>query len=408
MSRILDKVRVLDFGQFIAGPYCGALLAGYGADVVRIERPEGNSDRFLVPLDGAASSGGALFQQVNQNKRSLSLDIRAPAAADVIRDMIESADVVIANFPDRALKAMGLDYASLASIKPDIILCSCNAYGGEGDQANLLGFDGIGQAISGAMAMSGDAGQPRKSFVHFVDYATACLSAFGVVVALMNRASTGEGEHVRLSLLHTALTMMNTTLIEEAVTGVGRTGTGNRAQLAGPADTFATSDGFLLVQVVGGAMFRRLARLLGREEWLDDPRFATDEARGAHGDILSAVMAEWCADKTTEACARALAEVGLPSAPVLAPADVLDHPLVRNGQFFPSESGVGGPPPTAGMPIARPPVSFRTVRPAPGKPAPAIGQHSREILTELGYDDCRIKDLIDAGVVYDRPGAETA
>ena len=290
MQGILDGVRVLDFGHFIAGPYCGALLADFGADVIRVERPQGNNDRFLMPCGEDHHDNGALYLQVNRNKRSLALDPFSPAARPVLEDLIRSADVVIANLPEPTLKSAGLDYASLTAVKPDIILCTCSAYGHNGPDAAKTGFDGIGQAMSGAMEMTGEDGSPRKSYAHFVDFSTASLSAFGIVLALMDRTRTGKGQQVRMSLLHTALAVMNGTLIEHAATGIARRGTGNRAQLTGPADCMKTKNGHILVQAIGSSMFRRWAKLVGKPEWIEDKRFADDQLRGDNGAVLSEAM----------------------------------------------------------------------------------------------------------------------
>ncbi len=396
MKPILDGVRVLDFGHFIAGPFCGALLADFGADVIRVERPQGANDRFLVPLSEPPNVGGALYQQVNRNKRSLALDTNRPEGIAVATDLIRQADVVIANFPDRVLRALKLDYATLSAIKPDIILCTCNAYGGVDSLSDKPGFDGIGQALSGAMEMTGDPTGPRKAYAHYVDFSTAALSAFGVALSLMKRTQTGKGDHVRTSLLHTALSIMNSTLIEASVTGVDRRGTGNRAQLAGPADCFATRDGHILVQVVGGSMFRRIADVVGHPEWLTDRRFTTDETRGENGAVLSGAVADWCRTRTTQECIAALEAAGLPAAPVVSPIDVMADPAVAGRGFFSDVSvpGVAKPVPVAGSPVA-----LASAGASEPTVAPALGAHSREVLQGIGYGASAIQGLIDRGVV---------
>ena len=174
MAGVLEGVRVLDFGRYIAGPYCACLLGDMGADVIRVEKTHGSEDRWVAPI--AEGGEGGLFMQVNRNKRGLTLNPMKPEGRDVVRRLAATADVVVANLPDPALTAMGLDYTSLAAVKPDIILTSVSAFGAGGPSSEKVGFDGIGQAMSGAMYLSGRPGEPTKSYVPYVDFTTA-LSA---------------------------------------------------------------------------------------------------------------------------------------------------------------------------------------------------------------------------------------
>ena len=281
--RPLEGIRVVDFGQFIAGPLAAALLGDFGADVIRVERPEGGADRFVQPI-GAHMPGGAVYLQINRNKRSLALDSFDARAREIVDRLIMHADVVVANAPDATRDAMGLSYERVSALNPRLILATCTAFGSGGALANAPGFDGIGQAMSGAMHMSGKDGEPRKAYAHYVDHLSAALSAFGVMMALRERERTGRGQHVETSLLRSALLTMAANLTEEDVLQIGRHGIGNRAHLAGPADVFRTRDGHVLVQVIGDSMFGRCARLMQRVDWLDDPRFVSDETRCARRD----------------------------------------------------------------------------------------------------------------------------
>ncbi len=191
----LAGIRVIDFGRFIAGPYCGMLLADMGADVIRVDRRQGSEDRYTGPVT-EQGEGGA-FLSLNRNKRSLTLDTSKPESAEVIRRLVKSADVVVANLPIAVMTKMGLDYASLHGLKPGIILARISTFGPDGPYANRSGFDTIAQAMSGAMSLTGfPDGPPVRSLVPFADYGTALHTAFGVVVALYHRAKTGEGQIV--------------------------------------------------------------------------------------------------------------------------------------------------------------------------------------------------------------------
>lgn len=358
----LAGLKVLDFGQFVAGPLCALMLAELGAEVTRIERPGGGPDRYVQPV--GAEAGGAVYLQLNRGKRSRVLDPFDPRDAEAIDALLTAADVVVANYPDRTLAAMRLDWPRLEALNPRLILASTSAFGA-GPQAGLPGFDGIGQAMSGAMHLTGADGEPRKAYVHWVDHLTAALSAFGVMAALASRATTGRGQRVETSLLGSALFAMAGTLIEERALGLDRPGIGNRAQLAGPADVFAAEDGHVLLQVIGEGPFKRAARLFGRPDWLDDPRFSDDAGRGRHGADLSAVVADWCAGRSVAACLAAFAEAGLAAAPVLSPRAALTHPAVAAAGLF-----TGGPHPALRLPIA-----LGAVPPADLHPAPVLGAH---------------------------------
>ena len=213
MTQVLKGIRVLDFGRYIAGPYCGTLLGDMGAEVIRIEKVDGSEDRFLSPISDKGDGG--LFMQLARNKKCLTLNPMKPEGREIVKKLVKTADVVIANLPPDTLQAMGLDYDSLKATKPDIILTTVSAFGRGGPYANRVGFDGLGQAMSGAMYMSGTPDQPVKAYPPYIDFGTASLSAFGTMAALFERQKTGKGQMVEGSLFNTALTMMNGTAIEQ-------------------------------------------------------------------------------------------------------------------------------------------------------------------------------------------------
>src|SRR5690606_19651344 len=198
MSKVLEGIRVLDFGRYIAGPFCASLLGDLGAEVIRIEKVDGSEDRFLSPV--SESGDGALFMQMGRNKLGMTLNPMKAEGREIVRRLVATADVVVANLPPDTLQAMGLDYESLKAVKPDIILTMISAFGSDGPYANRVGFDGLGQAMSGAMYMSGTPEQPVKSYAPFIDFGTASLSAAGTLAALYERQRTGRGQVVEASL----------------------------------------------------------------------------------------------------------------------------------------------------------------------------------------------------------------
>jgi crotonobetainyl-CoA:carnitine CoA-transferase CaiB-like acyl-CoA transferase len=394
MSKILDGVRVLDFGRYIAGPYCATLLSDLGADVIRIEKVDGSEDRFLSPVTDKGD--GALFLQLARNKKSLTLNPMKPEGQEIVKKLVATADVVVANLPPDTLKAMGLDYDSLVAIKPDIILTMISAFGSGGPYENRVGFDGLGQAMSGNMYMSGTPDQPVKAYAPFIDFGTASLSAFGTMAALFQRQKTGKGQVVEASLFNTALTMMNGTLIEQAAIERNRVATLNRSQTSAPADTFKTADGWVLVQSVGGPLFKRWADLMGEDHWLEDPRFHDDISRGDHGEVISERLAKWCAERSTEEVLDAMEAARLPAGPVLSPQQVLEDPhIAAKGLFQETEyPGLDKP-----APLMKTPVELSDTPGEIRQRAPTLGEHTVQIMQELGYSEAQIEELRKIRVV---------
>ena len=312
MNDVLAGVRVLDFGRYIAGPYCAALLADLGADVIRIERRDGGEDRWILPV--ADDGAGALYLVMNRNKRGMTLDPAHPSGRAIVRQLVATADVVIANLPPEVLANLGLDLASLQAVKPDIILTTATAFGLGGPLGHRHGFDGIGQAMCGSVYLTGEPDHPMRATVNWVDAGTASLAAFGTLAALMARGKTGRGQQVETALLQTAIAFNNPPLLEQAVAAPNRVPTGNLGIVSAPSDVYRTTDGWVMVSCVGTPMFRRWARLVGATDWLEDPRFADDAARARHGAVVSARMATWMAARSTAEALAALDTASMPAA----------------------------------------------------------------------------------------------
>ena len=229
---MLDGIRVIDFGRYIAGPYCGALLGDLGAEVIRVERVEGGEDRWITPV--TSDGVGAMYLQCNRGKRGMTLDVGKPEGQEVVARLVRSADVVIANLPAATLRGMGLDYETLRAVKPDIILTTVNAWASGGEWSHKVGFDGLAQAASGNLYLSGPPGQPSRAAVPYVDFSTATIAAMSTLAALLHRLSTGEGQLIEAALLRTAVTWNSPTLIEQAMLGADRVSTHNRGQTGQP------------------------------------------------------------------------------------------------------------------------------------------------------------------------------
>ncbi len=390
----LDGIRVLDFGRYVAGPYCAMMLADFGADVIRVERPGGGEDRPITPITDEGE--GSVFLQGNRNKRSLALDPRGEEGRAVLRKLVATADVVVVNVPDSQLAKMGLDYSSLCAIKPDIILTNTSSFGPVGPWADRPGFDSVAQAMCGSAHLSGPGDVPYRTPISWVDNSTAVFAAFGTMVALFERQRSGRGQQVTGSLLASAMAFSATYLIEQAMLEPDRHAIGNRSFINGPTDTFRTQDGWIVTQAVGPAIFKRWAMLMGEPEWLDDPRFATDQLRGDNGAVLSERMGRWCAERTSADVLDRLAAAGIPAGPVLSPRQALVHPQVE-------AMGILVPTPVAGsdapVPLLGPGVTLSatpgTIRTGP----PRAGEHSRAILAEIGMTAGEVEALLESGLV---------
>ena len=385
---ILHGYRVLDFGRYIAGPFCGTLLGDYGAEVIRVERVKGSEDRYLQPVTDKGE--GSMFLQLNRNKLGFTLNPTKPEGKSIVEKLVKTADIVIANLPDSTLKAMHLDYESLKKVNPKIILTSNTAFGTTGPYSDRVGFDGVAQAMSGAMNMTGAPDIPLKAFSPYVDFCTASLAAYGTLLAILERQKTGKGQRVQTSLLSTALTMTNSHVMEQKLLKKNRIATRNRSQTSAPADTFQTKDGWVLVHTVGQPLFERWAELIGEPEWISDPRFKDDISRGDHGEIISNRMAKWCKDKTNKEVLNKLDKARIPGGEVLRAKEVLEeqHIIARNLFLDLEYANLKEP-----APIMSPAVELSENPGHINHSAPLLGEHTETIMIELGYTKEEIKNL---------------
>jgi len=390
----LEGIRVVDFGRFIAGPYCAMLLADFGADVIRVERRDGGEDRKLGPV--TESGEGGLFLNINRNKRGITLDLGHPKAREIIHRLVSSADIVVVNLPLAVMKKVGLDYDSLRPVKDNIILVMASAFGPDGPYADRVGFDGVVQAMSGAMSLTGFPGPPIRSVVSWADYGTALHGAFGAMTALYHRQKTGRGQLIDVSLLATAVTFMTPLLAELKTMGIRRQQIGNTGYYAAPSDAYRTRDGWIIVPTIGGPMFRRWARLIGREDLIDDPRCKDDISRGNNSAVINEAMSEWCSGRTREQAIAELEAARVPCGPCYDLDEVLADAQVNSRNLLEEIEYPGGKKP---VPIASPPIRLSETPAGACRRAPTLGEHTGEVLGELGFTPEDIAALRESNAI---------
>ena len=388
MSGPLEGIRVIDFGRFIAGPYCGMLLADMGADVIRVERREGGEDRYVGPITDGGEGG--LFLNLNRNKRGITLDPAHPQGREIVKRLIAGADIAIANLPFEVMKRLELDYDALKKIKPDIILVMASAFGPDGPYADRVGFDGVAQAMSGAMSLTGFPEVPVRSIVSWADYGTALHASFGAMTALYHREKTGKGQVIDVSLLATSVTFMEPLMAERKVTGIKRTQLGNTSFYTAPSDTYRTRDGWILVPTIGDQMFRRWARLMDREDLINDPRLLDDLSRADNVQVINDVMSDWCSWHTRAEAIEELEKARIPCGPVFDLDEVMADPqvhargLLQDVEFPGAKRAI--PMSVPAVRLSETPASIRTR-------APKLGEHTDEVLKGLGYSADQIAEF---------------
>jgi len=399
MTKVLNHIRVLDIGRYVAGPYAATLLGYLGAEVIRVEKPSGGEDRYIAPLfydeDGIPGIGG-LFMQTACEKKSVTLNLSSEEGRKILQKLAADVDVVVANLPPRALKKFGLDWESFSKINPKGILVTQTGFGSRGPDSEKGGFDGVAQAMSGAMYLSGTPEAPVKAGAPYVDFSTAVFSAMGTLAAIMDRDRTGKGQHVETTLLGTALASMNSHLAEQGVTAMNRVGTGNQVQTSAPSDVFKTQDGHILVHTVGDGLFKRWAKLTKREDLILNPLYQGDQARGDNRAKLIAIMTEWTAARTTEVALNELQAAGVPSGPILTMQQAIDNPQAKAMEFFTEMDFPGLPKPAL---VAKLPIEFSSLDTEITHRPPLLGEHTDTVLRALGFTMDEIENLRSNAII---------
>lgn len=379
MAGPLAGVRVVDLTSMISGPIATMMLADQGADVIKVEPPGGDLVRHLGPNRGGLT---ATFVSANRSKRSLALDLKTPEGMRVLEKLLATADVLVQNFRPGAAERMGIGEPVVRRIRPDIVYVSISGFGETGPYAHKRVYDPVIQALSGLAAIQRDgaSGRPRMVRTIIPDKTTAVTAAQAITAALFARERSGEGQHVKLAMLDTMIAY----LWPEGMTGftfVGREVNASRSQLAQDL-IFATTDGFITAGAVSDAEWQGMCRALERESWLDDPRFRTAQDRVVNVAERLAMTAAVLATRSSADWLERLDREGVPCAPVLERHQVFEHEQVKiNGTIEEYDHPVAGR-----IRQPRPAARFDKTPAGMTRPAPVLGEHSREIVAELGFD----------------------
>ena len=393
---VLSGIKVLDMSRILAGPWCAMALGDLGADVIKVENPDGGDDTRHL---GTAIQGGerTYYLCVNRNKRSIAIDFRTPEGQKIIKDLAAQSDVFIENYKLGDLARYGLDYESLRALNPRLVYLSISGYGREGSNAARLGYDFILQGESGLMSVTGDPdGPPMKVGVPFVDITTGTYAAQAVLAALLAREKTGEGQLIDIALFDCALANLSIIASNALLLGTVPRRYGNTHVDISPYETFPCSDGDIIITVANDAQFQRLCQALGRPDLAADPRFLTNDGRLNNKLALRKLLITCLATRTRDQWYEALREVDVAAGSVRNVSEAIEV-AAGSGR----EMVVEVPHPTAGsVKLIGSPIKLRGTPVVPTVAPPTLGQHTDEILREsLGLEPKRIEELRNKGAV---------
>jgi len=385
MPAPLQGLRVLELARILAGPWIGQTLADLGADVIKVEAPEGDETRRWGPpfVRGPAGENldAAYFHSCNRGKRSLIADFRTPEGQNIVRRLAQRSDLLIENFKVGGLEKYGLDYRSLSPLNPRLIYCSVTGFGQTGPYAHRPGYDFMIQGMSGIMDLTGDPdGAPQKIGVAFADIFTGTYGVIAVLAALAQRERTGAGQHIDMALLDSMIGVLANQSLNYLVSGVVPQRMGNAHPNIVPYQTFAVQDGYVVIAVGSDAQFARLCEFLGMLSLAADSRFETNAARVTNRAELIGALATALAGRERDEVLRAMEERGIPAGPINTLADVFSDPQVVHRQMrVDLPTSVGGT-----VPSVRTPITFSDAELALRRSSPRLGEHTDEILAELG------------------------
>ncbi|CDN87755.1 CaiB/BaiF CoA transferase family protein [Hydrogenophaga intermedia] len=391
----LAGLRVLELSQIMSGPTCGLLLADLGAEVIKIEKLPGGDDSRGY-RDPQVNGVSAPFMMLNRHKRGLALNLKLERGQQVLKRLVENADVLVENFRLGTMDKLGLGYDTLSAINPALIYCAITGYGRTGPYADKGGFDLIAQGFAGLMSVTGEPGRPPVKGGNAVsDMNAGILATVGILAAYIHRLKTGQGQIVDTSLADAALQQTYWHAAVWFATQRSPQPTGSAHLLTAPYQAFEASDGWINIGGANQANWERICEVLGHPEWRADPRFASNSERMAHLDELVERINAVVRTRSRADWQAAFDAAGVPAGPVHTIGEALSHPqTLARGMVVETVHPQAGPTRGVGCPI-----HFSATPTPASTAAPLLGQHTRDLLREAGYGDAQIDELIDEGVV---------
>ncbi|TAJ84374.1 MAG: CoA transferase [Reyranella sp.] len=388
-------IRVLDLSRVLAGPFCGQMLADFGADVIKVEDVGGDENRKWAPvIDGQSAN----FLSVNRGKRGMTLNLKSESGQEVLADLVRKADVVIDSFLPGVARRLGVDDARLRALRPDLVHATISGYGHEGPLAAKPGYDLMLQAFSGMMAMTGERdGGPIRAGASFIDMATGLLAFSGIASALYARqAGRAGGQHIQVSLLETAIALLGYHVPAYTMGGKVPPRDGSGVWHIVPYQAFATRDGHVLAGATNDAAWQRLCAAIGATALAADPAFATSALRIENRDRVIPALAAIFATRSTADWVEALDAANVPCAPVNDISQTLAHPQIAAMKMVLDVARRDG----GSMPLVGVPLNLSATPAVPGAAPPLLGEHTDAILRgELGLDEARIAALREEGAI---------
>ncbi len=386
MTHALAGLKVVELARILAGPWAGQTLADLGADVIKVESPAGDDTRKWGPpfVEHEGESTAAYFHSCNRGKRSVVADFNKPDDLSLVKSLIAKADIVIENFKVGGLKKYGLDYESLSKTHPALIYCSITGFGQTGPYKNRAGYDFLIQGMAGIMDLTGETdGNPQKIGVAFADIFAGLYSTIAIQAALHQRQSTGNGQHIDISLFDCMSGVLANQAMNFLATGISPRRLGNAHPNIVPYQTFGARDGAFILAAGNDDQFARVCSVIGRPELAKDERFATNAARVENREALGAIIQGETGKRELAGLLEALEENGVPAGPINSVAQVCADPQFQARQMLIDSEGVPG---------LRTPIIMSEAELALGRPSPRLGEHTKEIVAELGGKPGNLSD----------------
>lgn len=391
----LAGIRILDLTRMLSGPFCTALLADAGAEVIKIEaRGTGDDARHFAPRQ---EGEGTYFMLLNRGKRSVTLDLKSPRGRDIVRDLARGADVLVENFRPGAADRLGIGYDAMSALNPGLVYASISGFGQDGPMAGVAAYDIIAQAMSGLMSITGfPDGPPTRVGESMGDIIAGLYGAFGILAALQARAHSGRGQHVDVAMFDSMFSLLVTPLSQYLFTGEEPRRVGNRHPVSTPFDAYRAGDGLVIIAVANERLFARFAACIGHPGLEADGRFSSDERRTRNEPALRALIEEWTGARSVAEVVETLGREGIPSSPIWTVPEAANSAQVAARGLITRLHH-----PTAGeIPLVPQPVRFSGTPAAVRRPPPLLGEHTDAILAGLlGLDDAAIAALRDDGVI---------